>query len=141
MQRFKKMFLMVVLLFGALLFAMPSGAATFKAEVHVEADNAGVVTITKGDEIVRLIQFCPDEWVDGCDSNIIIEKKGNSFALNKDGLANHQNAFNFIDASGKWLLIPDRMRVTTGNNVKIETIESKGHKKSSFVYTDAAVKK
>ena len=129
-------FSVVVGIIAVLFFSVSSFAATFKTEVHVMANDAGVVTIVGGEEIVKLIQYCPDEWVDGCDSNIIIKRVNHSFVLDKEGLAHHQNAFNFRDSSGKWLLIPDKARVTAGANVKIETKS----KKSYFIYTGASGK-
>lgn len=45
-------------------------AATVKAKVHVTANDAGIVTITGGEGIVKLVQYCPDERSRGCDDNI-----------------------------------------------------------------------
>jgi energy-coupling factor transporter transmembrane protein EcfT len=97
-----------------------SFAATVKAEVQVTANDAGVVTITGGKGIVNLVQYCPDERARGCDDNIIIKREGNSFALNKEGLANHQTVFNFRDSSEKLLRILHE-EVTCGANVTCET--------------------
>lgn len=119
----------------AVLFASGlSLAATFKAEVHVTADDAGVVTITGGEGIAKLVQYCPEERARGCDDNITIKREGSSFVLNKEGLSHHQTVFNFRDTSGKWLRIPHE-EVTCGANVTCEM--GKGY----FTYTGAAAKK
>jgi hypothetical protein len=120
-----------------------SYAATFKTDVYVTADDKGIITISGGDGIVTLMQFCPDEWVDGCDNNITIKREGNSLVLDKDGLGHHQTAFNFRDASGKWLLIPNKAQVRADLNVEIveKTAKKTGEKKSYFKYTGAAAKK
>lgn len=134
MKKASCIFSVVAVVIAGLLFSALSFAATFEAVVHVTADNAGVVTITGGEGIVKLVQFCPDERARGCDVNITIKREGNSFVLNKEGLARYQTVFNFRDSSGKWLRIPHE-EVTCGANVTCET--GKGY----FTYTGAAAKK
>jgi hypothetical protein len=102
-------------------------AEIFKAEVSVEADDNGVVIISGGEGIVALAQCCPDEWKEGCPNNLNIKRQSNKFTLNRKGLSEHQNAFNFRDSSGKWLSIPDRQRVIVGKNID--------QVKTYFIYT------
>ena len=125
----------IVVVAAAVLFASGVAcAATFKSKVRVAANDAGVVTITGGEGIDKLVQYCPDEWDRGCANNITIKRDGSSFVLNKEGLADHQVVFNFLDSKEKWLRIPDE-EVTCGTNVTCET------KKGYFTYTGAATKK
>lgn len=106
-------------------------AEPFRSEVFVEADNQGRISIKGGNEIVSLLQFCPEEWVDGCPNSLTIKRQRNIFELARTGLTEHQNAFNFKNAKGNWLMIPDRSRVYIGKNVNIK----KGSIGSYFVYT------
>ncbi|NTW88741.1 MAG: hypothetical protein HGB26_06380 [Desulfobulbaceae bacterium] len=124
----------LVVVITVLFLSGLSAAATFNEKVHVRADDTGLVTITGSREIVKLVQFCPDKWARSCDDNITIKREGDSFLLNKVGLANHQTVFNFRDSSGKWLRIPSE-EVTCGANVICET------EKGYFTYTGAAAKK
>ncbi|MBF0457990.1 MAG: hypothetical protein HQK99_08860 [Nitrospirae bacterium] len=134
MKKAGSIFSIVVVVIAVLLFSALSFAETFNAVVQVTADDAGVVTIIGGESIVMLVQYCPDERARGCDNNIRIKREKNSFMLNKNGLARHQNVFNFIDSSGRWLRIPHE-DVTCGENVTLET--GKGY----FTYKGAAAKK
>lgn len=119
-----------------------SFAATFETNVDLTADDNGVITFTSGgDGIVTLVQFCPQEWVTDCDSNIIVNRDGNTFELDKDGLKHHQTAFNFFDdSSKKWLLIPNQGVVRPDQNIKIITDEKEGKRTSYFLYIGAASK-
>ena len=132
MQQVSHKFAVVVM--AALLTSVPArlDAAIFIAEVSVEADDNGVVVINGGEGIELLTQYCPEEWKDGCANNVNIKRQGNKFVLDKDGLAEHQSAFNFRDSSGKWLSLPDRKRVIVGRNVD--------QVKGFFVYTGPTVK-
>jgi hypothetical protein len=136
MKKTGNIFSVVAVVIAVLFFSALSFAATFEAVVHVTADNAGVVTITGGEGIVKLVQYCPDEWARSCDDNITIKREGNSFALNKEGLTRHQTVFNFRDSSGKWLRIPHE-EVTCGANANVTCETGKGY----FTYTGAAAKK
>jgi hypothetical protein len=119
-----------VVMVTSLIIISPVQAKTFKTTVKVEADNNGIVTIEGGDDIVTLIQYCPDNWKDECDVNIPITRTGNSFVLDKDGLAKHQTAFNFRNTSGQWLLIPNQY-VGIDKEIKIE----QGSNGAYFIYT------
>lgn len=137
MKKASSIFSVVVSVIVALFFYGTSSAATFVTGVHVTADNAGAVTITGGEGIVNLSQYCPDEMADGCDPTITITRNGNSFVLDKEGLAHHQVVFNFRDSSGKWLRIPNKAKVTCGANANV-TCETD---RSYFTYTGATAKK
>lgn len=143
MKKDCRSFLVVAVVVAVSFISGLTFAATFKTDVYVTADDAGIISISGGEGIVKLVQFCPDEWVDGCDDNIIIKREGNSFALDKEGLAHHQTAFNFRDSSGKWLLIPNKAQVRVDLNVEIveKTDKKTGEKKSYFKYTGVAAKK
>ena len=117
MKTFSKLAAITIILF--MTVSQQVYAETFKTKTEVTADDNGIVTITGGDGIVALTQYCPDEEVDGCGNNISIERVGNSFTLDKEGLTNHQNVFNFNNSSGGWLLIPDPHNVIAGNNIDI----------------------
>lgn len=134
MKKSSRSFSIVAVATAVLFTSGVAYAATFKAEVRVAANDAGVVTITGGEVIDKLVQYCPDEWVRGCANNITVKREGSSFELDREGLADHQVAFNFIDAKGKWLLIPN-VKVTCSANVTCET------EKGYFTYTGAAAKK
>ena len=110
---------MTVSILAAIMMNLPAqlGAATFRTEVSVEADDNGIVIINGGEGIDGLTQYCPDEWKDGCANNVNVKRQGNKFVLDREGIADHQNAFNFRDSSGKWLNIPDRKRVIVGKNI------------------------
>lgn len=134
MVKTRYIFLVITTCCHLLIFSGLSFADIFEAVVHVKADNEGVVTITGGERIAKLVQFCPDEFAKGCDYNITIGRDGNSFVLDKDGLAHHQTVFNFMDSLGNWLRIPHEKVICDGN-VRCET--NKGY----FTYTGAAAKK
>lgn len=137
MKKAGNIFFVLAVVIAGLFFSALSFAETFRAEVHVIADDAGVVTITGGEEIVKLVQYCPDELADGCDPNMTIKRQGNSFTLNREGLAHGQTAFNFRDSSGKWLRIPNKAIVTCDENGNVRCETEKGY----FTYTGAAAKK
>jgi len=120
----------VALLAGA--FVSYAHAETAKTKVVVRADAHAVVTIEQGAGIVRLVQFCPDTWKKGCGDNIVVKRVGDSFQLDKEALADHQTAFNFVFDTGKWLRIPDGQNVTLPdeNFLKIEEGEGGAY----FVY-------
>jgi hypothetical protein len=107
---------------------------TLKSKVHVTANDTGVVTIRGGEGIIKLVQYCPGEQARGCDENITIKREGNSFMLDKVGLAHNQTVFNFMYSSEKWLRVLQE-EVTCGANVRCETGNS------YFTYTGAAAKK
>lgn len=110
-------------------------AATFETNVNLTADDNGIITFTSGGNgIVTLVQFCPQEWVKDCDINIIVNRDGNTFELDKDGLKHHQTAFNFLDASRRWLLIPKEGVVKPDKNIKIIMDEKAGKRTSYFLY-------
>jgi hypothetical protein len=137
MKKADNIFSVLAVVIAGLFFSALSFAATFEEEVHVTADDAGVVTITGGEGIDKLVQYCPDELADSCDTNITIKREGNSFTLDKDGLAHHQTVFNFRDSSGKWLRIPNKAKVTCGANANVTCETEKGY----FTYTGAAARK
>jgi len=106
------------------------GADLFQTEVFIKADDQGRIYIKNGKEITHLTQFCPEEWANGCLDDINIKRNGNVFELDRARLLSHQTAFNFRNAEGGWLSIPDRQRVTFGENIEI-IIRAKG---SHFIY-------
>jgi len=101
--------------------------------ISLEANDSGSIIIRGHTELYKLVQFCPDEWVDGCSPNIEIKRKGDVFNLNKNALARHQSAFNFQDANGLWLQIKSN-NVYVGNNLVV----NKGANGSYFVYSRRA---
>lgn len=103
-----------------ILSTFPSSAETFRAQVIVSADSSGVITIQGGENITSLVQFCPREWKKGCPNNMVISRKGSTFELDGWGVEYHQNAFNFRDDEGRWLLFPNRGQVDIGENVRID---------------------
>ncbi len=107
--------------------AVMKTSSTLGEQVHIEADDNGVVTIEGGEGIIGLTQYCPEEWKFNCRSNIYLQREGNNFYLNKDALLHHQNAFNFRDSRGKWLHNPDSQEVTVGKNIH--------QVKDYFIYT------
>jgi hypothetical protein len=99
---------------------LPSSADTFRDQVIVSSDSSGVITIQGGENITSLVQFCPLEWKKGCPNNMVIRRKGSTFVLDSQGMEYHQNAFNFLDEEGRWLLIPNRGQVDVGENVRLD---------------------
>lgn len=106
------------------------GTDLLKTEVFIKADDQGRIYINNGEGITHLTQFCPEEWANDCLDDIKVKRNGNVFELNRAGLQSHQTAFNFRNAEGSWLSIPDKQRVTFGENIDI-IIKAKG---SHFVY-------
>jgi hypothetical protein len=122
--------LCVVALFVGVMVSY-SYAETTKTKVVVRADEHALITIEQGEGIVRLVQFCPDAWKKGCGNNFVVKRSGNSFQLDKEALADHQTAFNFVFDTGNWLRIPDESNVTLPDNfLKIE----EGENGAYFVY-------
>ena len=97
--------------------------------LFLEANDTGSIIIKGHTELSNLVQFCPDEWVDGCGPNIVIKRKGDVFKLENEAIAKHQIAFNLQDANGLWLQI-SRNNAYVGSNLSI----NKGNNGSYFVY-------
>lgn len=104
--------------------------STFRSKVFIEGDSQGRLMLSGGEGITSLTQFCPEDWTAGCPPNIDVNRSGDLFELNQNGLAQHQTAFNFQDAASNWLLLPDDQNITLGKNVTIQ----QGAKGSYFVY-------
>jgi len=148
----KQIFFTTMLLVA--IFASQAFAVNFLSpdpDTQVSSSGGGIVVVkavgSKG--AWRMVQFCQDNLRAGCGNNVIVKPSEISgdestmkFKIDKEGTDNGQVAFNFIDADGKWLLIPD-CRVKTGNNIGLgmsfktaDIAESGG---AHFVYTGSGI--
>jgi hypothetical protein len=103
--------------------------------ISIEANATGSIIMRGHTELSKLVQFCPDEWVDDCGPNIEIKRKGDVFNLDKYALSRHQIAFNLQNANGLWLQISSTV-VSLGRNLAI----NKGIHGSYFIYTPMTTK-
>jgi hypothetical protein len=114
-----------------LMMVSTVGAATFTldGEAVVSADDNAVVQVsgTGAGQFGTLTQYCQWEFRGDCANNVAISNSGAGYQLNRDGLANHQNSFNFHKkGGGEWLLIPNKA-VKAGKNIQIVTKDQNGN--------------